>query len=1735
MPEQNYNLENRDRRAGGGLRLRLPGGIHRAGRRIVALVLLLALLGQGVSPLVTVVTAEGPTPTPTLTPRPQATPTGSPTPRPPATPTGTPVPRPSPSPTASGPVQLVPILVKFRTGASPAAIDATIRSVGGQPGRDLSQIRTRVIYVPANARDQMLAAYARQSTVERASAAVKLSRAGTPNDPGYNQQWALVKIGWEQVYGAVPITGTARIAVLDTGVDAGHPDLAGRVVAGQSFVGGDPNTDPNGHGTALAGIAAATVGNGVGIAGVAWAGASLMSVQVLGPDGTGYDSDVVAGVLWAADNGASVLLMGFSSRDYSAALADALAYAWGKGAVLVAATGNDGFAGPTYPAGMPNVIGVAATDAVDALVAGSNTSSAAVGAPGLNIYTTLPGNRYGSFGGTSAASAHVAGLAALLVALGRSNAEASTQIRGAVDSIPGQPFGRINVAKALTSQAAPLPTPTPPGPTPTPAPTPPTYAVSGNATISGVVTDTATSQPISGAVVACTGCTGSTLTVTTSITGFYSAQFNFQGDNAVLTFTASAAGYLSSTSPISVNNKDNRTLNFALTPNRADLGLTKSGPAQVVAGDTFSYTVVVTNSGPAPAQNVTITDMLTPASGLTGVSAASTAGACTVVTTPLATCAVGTLAPEARVTVTITGTVPLTTADGTVLTNTASVTSTTSDNNPTNSSATVTTTVRGRADLAVSKAATPTTVLVGQNVTYTIVVSNASTSSTGTTAKGVTVTDTVPANTTVVTATGSAGVSCSGSGPVTCTVPDLAPQAQAVITVVLNVGAGAGGQTLSNTATVTGTTFDPNLNNNLATASVSAQAAADLQLTKGATPAGTVTAGELITYTLTLTNAGPSAAQNVQLTDTLPGSVTFSSAVTPTGWTCTTPAAGAGGTITCTTSSLAANAVAQVQVVGRVDPAVPAGVTLTNTGGVTSTTFDPNLTNNGATVTTAVHAEADLSVGKTDFPDPVNAASALTYTLTVTNTGPSQASNVTVTDQLPAGVSAPGASGAGWSCVVSNGTVSCSRPSLGPGAAAQIVITLTAPTEGGLITNTAQVTSTTIDPVPDNNRASEQTTVVPQADLAVSKTDSPDPVIAGTTLTYTLRVTNNGPSTATAVTLTDQVPAQVWFRSLSGSPWTCSMPTQGSSGVITCTVSSLAPGASAAFTITVDVPADTPDGTTLTNTVRVTGATPDPKPENNAATAETGVIARTDLSVAKSGPDTAVAGTDITYTLVVSNAGPSRATGVLVTDTLPVSTTLKSASAGCGGSPAGPITCTAGILNPGGAKSFTLTVRIDPAFVGPLTNTATVAGNETDPNTSNNTAELTTQVRAEADLAVSKTDFPDPVVPGRTLTYTVIITNLGPSAAQNVTLTDSLPVSTTFGSINIPTGWTCPVPGQDVTCTTGLLMPNAPVTFTLAVTVAGNIPTGPEVILTNTATVTGATPEPSGQTGPNAASASTGIDPPPQIITFTATITPTQVNTPITAALVFTDRLGAQDAPYTATIEWGDGSISNATNITMPNTFTFTHVYTLAGVYVLTATVTDNDGQSDQKTFQYVVIYDPKGGFVTGGGWIDSPPGAYAVLTNTGGVTTYVTTTLTGKATFGFVSKYQKGANVPTGNTEFQFHAAGLNFKSTSYDWLVISGAGNSPNPNAKAQFKGTGTINGQGNYGFILTAIDGQYNGATGLDKFRIKIWDPDIICPSDDNPTCNVVYDNQRGADDPADPSTVLGGGNIAIQGTK
>ncbi|NMM49664.1 PKD domain-containing protein [Marinigracilibium pacificum] len=235
----------------------------------------------------------------------------------------------------------------------------------------------------------------------------------------------------------------------------------------------------------------------------------------------------------------------------------------------------------------------------------------------------------------------------------------------------------------------------------------------------------------------------------------------------------------------------------------------------------------------------------------------------------------------------------------------------------------------------------------------------------------------------------------------------------------------------------------------------------------------------------------------------------------------------------------------------------------------------------------------------------------------------------------------------------------------------------------------------------------------------------------------------------------------------------------------------------------------------------------------------------------------------------------------------------------------------------------------------------------------------------------------------------------------------------------------------------------------------------------------------------------------PEINTLSLPLSPQQINTQIFASATFTDT-----NIFSAEFNWGDGSTS-AGAITGSD-IAGDHTYSIPGVYEVSLTITDICGFQDTEVFQYVVIYDPYGGFVTGGGYIWSHPGYYTP-----------DPLAEGKANFGFVAKYKKGATTPTGNTQFRFTAGNMNFHSTEYEWLVIAGQ--------KAMYKGSGTINGAGNYKFMLSAIDGTTK-ADG-DRFRMQIWDT----------FDNVIYDNQPGEDENADASTYLGGGSITIHDGK
>ncbi len=349
-------------------------------------------------------------------------------------------------------------------------------------------------------------------------------------------------------------------------------------------------------------------------------------------------------------------------------------------------------------------------------------------------------------------------------------------------------------------------------------------------------------------------------------------------------------------------------------------------------------------------------------------------------------------------------------------------------------------------------------------------------------------------------------------------------------------------------------------------------------------------------------------------------------------------------------------------------------------------------------------------------------------------------------------------------------------------------------------------------------------------DLLVVKSDNPDSVVAGTTLTYTMIVSNIGPATATGVSLTDTLPGGVTYGTGSSSQGTVSE----AGGVVTATIGSLAAGSS--VTVTVDVTVDSGTTGTLLNTATVAGNENESNTDNNTDDEETTVVAEIDLAVSKTDDiDPITPGETLIYTLNVTNDGPSDATGVTVVDTLPAGVTYVTAtpSQGTVSEVGGVITASLGNLVSGAGATVAITVTIDAGTFGIINNTAVVSGNETDTVAANDMAIEPTVVAPEIDLVITKDDSADPVAPGDTLTYTLIVTNNGPSQATDVTVTDTLPAGVTYQSVAATQGSGSQAGGV-VTVTLGDLNSGQTETVTIIATIdASTLGT-----LTNVASVT---------------------------------------------------------------------------------------------------------------------------------------------------------------------------------------------------------------------------------------------------------------------------------------------------------
>ena len=376
---------------------------------------------------------------------------------------------------------------------------------------------------------------------------------------------------------------------------------------------------------------------------------------------------------------------------------------------------------------------------------------------------------------------------------------------------------------------------------------------------------------------------------------------------------------------------------------------------------------------------------------------------------------------------------------------------------------------------------------------------------------------------------------------------------------------------------------------------------------------------------------------------------------------------------------------------------------------------------------------ADLAVTKVDNVDPVLAGTNLTYTVTASNGGPSDAADVTVVDTLRAGLIFVSATPAQGSCAEAAGVVTCPVGTIVDGGSVDIVIVVSIPSttlEATVLTNDASVGSTVPDPVVGNDTTSEDTTVAAEADLSISKVDSTDPVTAGSGLSYTVTIANLGPSTAQSVGMTDVLPSGIAFVSATPDQGSCSFV----AGTVFCSLGAIDVGVSVDVVINVAVPSDTAAGT-ITNNASTSSPTTDPVAGNNTAAEDTTIVTSADVSVAKvDSADPVNAGSGFSYTVTVSNAGSSDAVGVSLVDVLPAEVSFVSAipDQGSCSELAGTVTCGLGTIANGGLVDVVINVAVpSDTAAGTITNTASVSTTTSDPVAGNDATseEDTTRAR----------------------------------------------------------------------------------------------------------------------------------------------------------------------------------------------------------------------------------------------------------------------------------------------------------------------------------------------------------------------------------------------------------------------
>ncbi|TXK52846.1 DUF11 domain-containing protein [Pontibacter qinzhouensis] len=820
----------------------------------------------------------------------------------------------------------------------------------------------------------------------------------------------------------------------------------------------------------------------------------------------------------------------------------------------------------------------------------------------------------------------------------------------------------------------------------------------------------------------------------------------------------------------------------------ADVGVTNvasAGPYTV--GKPFTYTVTVTNNGPIVATNVRVTDLLDP-NQLNFIS--SSVGSAYNVNTGVWT--VGSLAVGATQTMTITASPRVT---GTIST-TATQTHTEPDNVTSNNSATATITVVPAADIEVRNTASGTTFNNGDLVTYTVTARNLGPNA----ATGVVVTDRLPAGLTLEGAVPAGYDAATGNW----TVGNLAVNETKTLTLTARISTLGSITTTATLGSRANHQLDENANNNTASNTITVTPSADVAVTNVVSNA-TPNQNGSITYTIQATNNGPNNATNVILSGALPAGLNFTGFTASLG---TVTLAGSTGTWT----------------VGTIQPNTTQTLTLTATPTATGvinltlaqthTEFDNNAANNSATSTITVGATADVAVTNTvsapaDLEDGYTTNETVTYTVEVKNNGPSAATNVVVTDKLPANLTFLESTATTGSYVAASGIWTVGT--LANGASATLTIKATI-NESAVITTTATQTHTEFDNVAGNNSASNTITSgsgVITADIAVTVSTPQTNYYTGNEVPFRVLITNNGPDAATNVNIMAALPAGMTFVSADPRGGTYSNTNN------TWTIPALASGAyTELFLIGKPAPDTSVPGAKTYNFTATASGTPaqaDSNPNNNTATTSITVNKQVDVATTVTVTSNDPEGnfyhnvTEATFRMTVTNNGPDVVTNLKGMDTR--TGTLNFILPSLTTSPGTTYSVATGIwdvgtLAPG--ESAYLEITGVPNRTGRLNLGGGVTEkDQTDLNQANNTAVALLNVLPVADLAITNTASSATFNNGEEVSFTVVLQNNGPDAASGVVIADVLPDGLTFvratataGAYDATTGlWTL---GTDV-------------------------------------------------------------------------------------------------------------------------------------------------------------------------------------------------------------------------------------------------------------------------------------------------------------------------------------------------